>query len=326
MNGEENMCIYSKMKGGDPYAQFGGKEKFDKFMADIVNMSKKNAPTDNTNITIKTPPDPPPVGNFKCDMVIARYKEGLSWLDRFSKYTFNKIIVYNKGKNDGICKLNTHVCEQHTLPNEGRCDHTYLYHIIKNYNNLADVTIFTKGSSNAYGESKKLLFTISKVFETKDSVFSTSKSPGPIHHSAAGFQLERYQSSFQNNRNSNDNSLNMKPACLRPFEKWYEHHFPNLNVEYVVFRGIFAVSRQHIHNRPVEFYMKLLKQLEGHTNPEVGHYIERSWIAIFHPPPSASTEEVNKYMKCMYHDMIHEIYHGGGTRRRKLKKRRRYTR
>jgi hypothetical protein len=314
------------MKGGDPYAQFGGKENFDKFIGEIMSKANINAPSQYVNHSDKTPPDPPPVGDFKCDMVIARYKEGLSWLDGYKKYTFNKIIVYNKGKNDGICKLNAHICEQHTLPNEGRCDHTYLYHIINNYDKLADVTIFTKGSSSAHREKKKLLFTISKVFETKNSVFSTANMHTPVHLSAAGFQLDGYQSSFIENRNSNPDSNKMKPACMRPFDTWYKHHFPDINVNYVVYAGIFAVSRKHIHNRPIEFYKKLLKQLEGHSNPEVGHYIERSWIAIFHPPSTASTEEVNKYLECMYHDIIHEVYQGGGTRRKKLKKRRRYTR
>ena len=30
-------------------------------------------------------------------------------------------------------------------------------------------------------------------------------------------------------------------------------------------------------------YEKLLSAVERHSNPEVGHYIERSWAAIFHP-------------------------------------------
>ena len=81
-------------------------EELRAFVENIVN---KHVP--------HTLPDPPPVGNFKCDMVIARYKENLSWLDRYQKYGFRDIIVYNKGKNDGICKLNSITCKQHHLPN-----------------------------------------------------------------------------------------------------------------------------------------------------------------------------------------------------------------
>jgi len=84
-------------------------------------------------------------GGFTVDMVIARYKESIDWLQRYADYNFRDIIVYNKGPNDGKCELKGKQCKQITLKNEGRCDHTYLYHIIHNYDNLADVTIFTKG-------------------------------------------------------------------------------------------------------------------------------------------------------------------------------------
>jgi len=311
---------------GDPYAQFGGKDKFDEFIKRVLDNvpGPKYNPMPHSPTTI---PDPPPIGNFKCDMVIARYKESLAWLDRYNKYTFNKIVVYNKGPNDGICKLNSLSCEQKTLKNEGRCDHTYLYHIINNYDNLADVTIFTKGSSSAHREKKKLLFTISKVFETRNSVFSVSNTHTPVHLAAKGFTLDAYQASYSDNQNSSANSVKTKPACLRPFDTWYTKHFPDINVNYIVFAGIFAVSRKHIHNRPIEFYQKLLKQLEGHSNPEVGHYIERSWIAIFHPPKKADKAELDAYMACMYNDIIHEIYYGGGrTKRIRRRQKRRHTR
>jgi hypothetical protein len=39
------------------------------------------------------------------------------------------------------------------LPNVGKCDHTYLYHIINNYNNLSKILVFLPGSINM--ENKK---------------------------------------------------------------------------------------------------------------------------------------------------------------------------
>lgn len=294
-------------------------EELRAFIENIVNKHVPNKHVPNSL------PDPPSVGNFKCDMVIARYKENLSWLDRYHKYGFRDIIVYNKGKNDGICKLNSITCKQHHLPNHGRCDHTYLYHIIHNYDNLADVTIFTKGSSNNYQERKKLLFTISKVFETKNSVFSAAKMDTPVHISAAGFTLDAHKSKYHENHNTDPKNNITKPADIRPFDKWYLHHFPDISIYNIVFTGVFAVSKEHIHHRPIEFYKELLKQLEGHSNPEVGHYIERSWIAIFYPPDKNDTKTIDNYMGCIYHDILHEIYMGGSRKRRKYR-RRRYTR
>jgi len=69
---------------------------------------------------------------MKTEIVVARYNENLSWLKKLPKDII--ITVYNKGNDD----INIPSIK---LPNIGRESHTYLYHIIKNYNNLADQTI-----------------------------------------------------------------------------------------------------------------------------------------------------------------------------------------
>jgi hypothetical protein len=43
-----------------------------------------------------------------------------------------------------------------------------------------------------------------------------------------------------------------------------------------------AVHKNDILRHPIQYYKDLIKELEF-TNPEVGHYFERSWIAIFKP-------------------------------------------
>jgi len=72
------------------------------------------------------------------EIVIARYNEDLSWLRKIPKKI--KITIYNKGLDD----INIQSIK---LPNIGRESHTYLYHIINNYDNLADKTIFCQGDS-----------------------------------------------------------------------------------------------------------------------------------------------------------------------------------
>jgi hypothetical protein len=75
---------------------------------------------------------------IKCELVVARYNEDLEWLKQIPKDI--KITVYNKGlENINIPYIK--------LPNIGRESHTYLQHIITNYNNLADQTIFCQGDS-----------------------------------------------------------------------------------------------------------------------------------------------------------------------------------
>ena len=59
--------------------------------------------------------------------VIARYKEDINYLYKFKN---DNILVYNKGP-----EINT-TYPVIKLSNVGKCDHTYLYHIIENYDNL----------------------------------------------------------------------------------------------------------------------------------------------------------------------------------------------
>jgi hypothetical protein len=58
-------------------------------------------------------------------IVIAKYKEDIGW----TKALADPVIIYDKS------------CD---LPNVGREAHTYLHHIIQNYNSLNDVTVFTQ--------------------------------------------------------------------------------------------------------------------------------------------------------------------------------------
>ena len=44
-----------------------------------------------------------------------------------------------------------------------------------------------------------------------------------------------------------------------------------------------AVERGHVWQHPVERYVGLLRELSVHPNPEVGHYVQRAWGAIFAP-------------------------------------------
>ena len=236
--------------------------------------------------------------NGSVDLVIARYQEKLDWLSSYEQYNFKNVYVYNKGKNDGKCALKGKQCIQETLKNEGRCDHTYLYHIIKNYDNLANVTIFTKGSSYGERERKKLNFTIKKVFETNNTVFSVSDHYVPVNIAESSFSLDSYRASHPENYTGDGDAegMEMKPASPRPFGVWYEKYFPGITTTKSVYAGIFALSKSLVHQHPKSYYESFIKQLEGHQNPEVGHYFERAWIALFNPVPE----------NCMYLDIIHE--------------------
>lgn len=242
---------------------------------------------------------------FSCDMVISIYKEKLDWLKAYDKpeNTFRNIYLYNKfeGNNEKTSKdlgavLGGKEAIKKDLKNVGRCDHTYLYHIINNWDDLADVTIFTKGSADLPREKDKMDFMIQKLFDKTDSkprtsIFKVIKLPLSVPIQFATFKLDAYQSTHPSNRGDaigNMYDRKMGLASPRPFGKWYEANFKDLPVYYVSLAGVMTLSRELIKQHDKAYYERFLKQLEEHENPEVGHYIERSWIALFNPVPAES--------------------------------------
>ena len=72
-------------------------------------------------------------------------------------------------------------------------------------------------------------------------------------------------------------------CTIRPYGKWYEYFFNDTPASWYTFSGVFSIDKRDIIQHSIERYM-LLKNIVGvHSNPEAGHYIERSWGAIFYP-------------------------------------------
>lgn len=224
--------------------------------------------------------------NNKINIVVAKYNEDISFLNKLP-FSNCKQIIYNKGDKDDIddkIKLESNRTIIN-MPNVGRCDHTYLYHITKNYENLSDITIFIPGSVNSF-ITKKLLAYITLYFVnlTNNSVFIGKYMDG-INDSLKNFQLNEWAASNQENAIKNP-EVTLKPCNKRPFGLWYENNFKNKPYKFITHLGIFAVSKKHILQHPKSYYENLIKQLDDSSNPECGHYFERSWVSIFGPIPN----------------------------------------
>lgn len=211
------------------------------------------------------------------DVVVARYNEDVRWLnnDDLNKY---KIFLYEKGINRATVK---NIYKRIELPNVGRCDHTYLYHIIENYDNLADVIIFLPGS--AMEEHKKLrtmqfikaandlskVKEILKVHDDKDYRFSLNN-----------FYMDSYAASHEANRTLNPET-ELEKSPIRPFGKWYSSIFKDTKIPFVWYSGVLIATKESIRRNPIELYKTLISYVDKHSNPEAGHYIERIWAKLF---------------------------------------------
>jgi hypothetical protein len=224
--------------------------------------------------------------NFQ--LVISRFNENLEWLKNPPFTDFKNIVIYNKGDNDNYYKPANSV--QIKLPNVGKCDHTYLYHIIQHYENLPSGFVFLPGSAGMDTKMYKAIQTANLAINHKKSAMVCILFEN-VQKQLYNFVKDEYITAYGPNYNKNKITKTTK-ANIRPFGKWFNNKFGELPIKHVTFGGMFAVSKPHIENRPKIFYEKLLAEL-NYINPEVGHYIERSWEAIFYPMNGAIFVESN---------------------------------
>jgi hypothetical protein len=219
-------------------------------------------------------------GDPTTQIVIARYKEDISWLEDppFNKY---KVTCYNKGDNLPQCF--TPKCNVIPLPNIGRCDHTFLYHIIENYDKLANLTIFLPAScldSHKIKTTFKLMYLVDKT----DNTVLLGKPYTNVREQLGRLFINKHVATNVVNQEANPENQ-LLPCPIRPFGRWYDAMFGDVIAKVVCYFGVFAVTKEHILQHPKSHYEKLIKFVDSHSNPEAGHYMERSWAAVFAPLP-----------------------------------------
>jgi hypothetical protein len=223
------------------------------------------------------------------DLVIAYYNEKDD-LDIFinyaNKYNYN-LKLYNKGKNNPILKNINVNYEIKNLKNIGQATHTYLHHIIENYDKLNEITIFMLGS--AFRRPKKsdkaywLLNNANKCngFMAKH-IWLSDKSD-------FDFELPYYSIIDYNDINKKKRiKTKMIRANKLPLGNWISKNM-NFNLEekqfYRTNKCMFAVSKKLILKKSLSYYQNLIKQLTfSKRNLEVIHFFERAWVCVFLEP------------------------------------------
>lgn len=215
------------------------------------------------------------------DIIISRYNEDLLWMleDPFNQFQY---IVYNKGDNDNFEK--TYVKQIININNVGRNDHTYLYHLVNNYDNLNDIIVFLPGSINMSYKKEKAVKLLNKIKYNnyKTAIFIARFLSKGVLNEFYNFTLDKWSASDVQNYIKN-NETELYPSNIKPFGKWFLFNLGNITVNFYQYHGIFSVDKKDIIKHKKIRYEKLLNQLMVSSNPEVGHYIERSWPAIFYP-------------------------------------------
>jgi hypothetical protein len=221
-------------------------------------------------------------------IVIARYAENLSWIYGID-IDETQIYVYNKGNN--ITPIDPKF-KYINISNVGVCDHTYLYHIIKNYDNLEDVTIFIPGSCMFINKIKQKNILFNNLPYSYHSFFTKVMTDDNLRN----FKLKYYVTTDPTNRDSGD--LELSPCNIRPYGKWYKEVMgKELKSNVINYGGIFSVSKEIIRKKPKSFYENLISYLDKDKFPEASHYMERLWYNLFELDIDKSEYLQNRYLK-----------------------------
>jgi len=239
------------------------------------------------------------------ELVIARYKENLEWILPYQDIA----IVYNKGEPLPRVFSNNSSIVKKPLRNIGREGHTYLYHMIRNYNCLASRTIFLQGSPFEHNhsilsgienydqhtevQSMGLRYLQSRQLPPDDFV-NRFKTVTPYGLEFLVMELSEDLDEIPP-YNINDQGMieiiQRRKQWIPPSESIFGYFlnrskFPiqkSLDVVRFSMCGLFSVSRINIQQYPVEVYEGLMQELlsQDSQGGDNGYILERLWLYIF---------------------------------------------
>ena len=200
------------------------------------------------------------------EFVIAHYDEDLEWLLEFNQN--HRIHIYHKGR---LVVPDYRFHQWEVLPNVGRESHTYLHHIISNYDHLANVTVFLQGEISSHGSCyEDINDYIEEAYQDGYSAkaYKWLEEWGMLPH------VGRWREQMEEGR--------LRASNFTLGEFWFII-FGTQHPEWIEWTasGCFGVTRERIRRRPVEHYKRLIGYINDHPNPEEGHYFERLWFSMF---------------------------------------------
>lgn len=243
-------------------------------------------------------------------LVIARYKENLDWLEdtiaKLKSLSYDvHVYIYNKGNT--LVKLAEEICDMVTcknLPNVGRESHTYLTHIIENYEKLKD---------NAYivclqGEFKEHFRWYGNPTTPTDLVLNliqdamASKTASLTYAKVWAHEVGNSCSAHYGFRISQHAREPLDPRSPKCFGDWYNEYVGEWkdgeawHTMPFWIGGLYAVAHTQILKRPLSYYTKLRDCVGVSLNPEVGHFIERAWVGVYGliEPPKAQKAYIRR--------------------------------
>lgn len=185
------------------------------------------------------------------NIIVTRYDEKLSWIEPY----LDHCIIYNKGQEDLPYP-------SIQLPNIGLEHHSWVYHIVNNYDCLSDYLIFLQGSPHYHfiGNVERFLDRFLNP-ETRDKIQVEDPEYIPL--------TDWYTTEDIN-----------CTEVLETYTELFEHQPSFQRFEYATC-GQFCISSKRIRHYSKDFYEKYLKIFERKNNLDYAYTAERMWSLFY---------------------------------------------
>jgi len=258
----------------------------------------------------------------RTDIVLAHYNEDVAWVRQYIGRQNVDVRIYSKAEQllelEGATVL--------PLANFGRESHTYLHHIVHNYDNLADWTVFSQACSPSWGYligdsgnghlNDKVSFDdyVRPFPNGRDSFFvmnAASQFPRATQLNRLGIIVQGFPDEgpemcpklgaegWTNWWFLPDHPHLQRGDMLDFYDKYVaaSHRLAERKPLILAFAqgGRFAVSRARIHARPKTYYARMLVVLSKEVNPQEGFWMEAVWWDVFHPEALQSKTPLCEY-------------------------------
>jgi hypothetical protein len=187
------------------------------------------------------------------NFVIAKYNENIEWTQKLN----HKKTIYDKS--------NSPIEGSIPLKNIGREGETFLFHIVNNYNNLDDVTVFLQG--NPFEHLQLLVGWRAQLSsEEIDTVIHKMNSEINDRSDFSSFYQIMY------NDPSGMNGTKTTEICQKYFGKYFQYFTLAPGAQYIV-------PKKYIISRPIEFWKCLHSAML--TNEIDAWTMEQLWYYAF---------------------------------------------
>jgi hypothetical protein len=239
-------------------------------------------------------------------IVTSTYQDSYENVKQFASKHNLPLLVYNKNDTLQLGEETIRHPEQNItiidIPNYGRCDYSFLYYIIKNYNHLPEKVLFTK--ANFTDQSIMLEYALNN--ENDFTLIGKHIKYGILNKefdktilTKKGIHINDLEDLFYNRQNHVD-------PCFQSYltNDFYQIVYGNKPFpdDYVINMGhgpVFCVSKKLVLNHDISVYEKLINTFypnqnhwtkwEGHSEEETYYHVgkryhdnlQRFWVLLF---------------------------------------------